>query len=870
MRPCLSSLLGAVTTLCAAVHAGDSQPADMFPFVISYDSPRNVVNMSHLLRAPAGADGRLRVSGDQFVNDRGPIRLHATNLTGAANFPTHEEAERLADRLARFGFNCVRLHYFDADYGNFMQPHEQGIIARDFRTRRRLDPERRDRQDYLIAALKKRGIYVNINLHVARTLDARDGFAPGNPWANKGVDAFDPRVIELEREYARDLLTHVNPYTKLPYTDDPCVALVELNNEDSIFNQYLSGGLDNLGQPYATIFRNLWNDWLLRKYGSSEKMRESWNITHQPLGDELIPEGTFDHPVAMDGTTWHFDALRGAQATTAPRPGALRLIVEASGDDYNPKLHRRVSVRAGQPYTVSFRIRRVVGEGQSDLGFGVADAVNGWRNLGLLRRFRVGRDWLDVTQSFNATADSDEATIQFTRFAPGEYELDRLSFRPGSNEPAFSEFRIEDGAMPLVRSTSCAPEPVHRDFYQFLVDTERTYWTSMRDYLVRELKVKAPISGTQMGYSPAFVQAELDYIDHHAYWCHPTVNANWSISNRAMVRAFGGCINGLSNIRVAGKPFTVSEYNHPYPIFYGAEGQLMLRAYGAFQGWNGVFEYTYNHRQEAEPDFNTYFFSIVARTDVLAHFPACAAMYLRGDVRESVRPLTVPLSQSDYFDGMCARRTPSVYAYDTGLPASQCLIQKIALDLTGKAPMAKPEQLATPPLAVSDTGELVWDTDGGKNGLWTVNTPNTKVMSGFADGRTVDLGDVSVTVGATRLGWATISLVSHDATGFGQDGKPARILLAATGLSHNSGATFTKGPGTLISSRGQDWGHGPVLCEGIPATIALPSPADRTACYALDSAGNRTARLEVGSRDGKALIRISPEFRTVWYEIEVK
>ena len=45
MRPCLSSLLGAVTTLCAAVHAGDSQLADMFPFVISYDSPRNVVNM---------------------------------------------------------------------------------------------------------------------------------------------------------------------------------------------------------------------------------------------------------------------------------------------------------------------------------------------------------------------------------------------------------------------------------------------------------------------------------------------------------------------------------------------------------------------------------------------------------------------------------------------------------------------------------------------------------------------------------------------------------------------------------------------------------------------------------------------------------
>lgn len=63
-----------------------------------------------------------------------------------------------------------------------MLPAQAGIVADDFRTRRRLDPVQRDRQDYLVAQLKKRGIYVNVNLHVARTLDARDGFAPGTPW----------------------------------------------------------------------------------------------------------------------------------------------------------------------------------------------------------------------------------------------------------------------------------------------------------------------------------------------------------------------------------------------------------------------------------------------------------------------------------------------------------------------------------------------------------------------------------------------------------------------------------------------------------------------------------------------------------------
>ena len=162
------------------------------------------------------------------VKDKGRVRLNATNLTGPANFPTHEEAERLAARLARFGFNCVRFHYMDGSYGNFMMPPEQGILALDPKSQRALDPARLERMDYLVAALKKRGIYINMNLHVARNLDERDGVAPGTPGANKGVDQFDERIISLEKEYARDLLSHVNQYTGMSYLKDPAVAVVEL------------------------------------------------------------------------------------------------------------------------------------------------------------------------------------------------------------------------------------------------------------------------------------------------------------------------------------------------------------------------------------------------------------------------------------------------------------------------------------------------------------------------------------------------------------------------------------------------------------------------------------------------------------------
>ena len=95
----------AKTFAAAALLMCAASAAEMFPFVPSYDSPENVVNMSHLLEAPAGKNGRIRVKDGHFVDDKGRVKLHATNLTGPSNFPTHEEAERLAARLARFGIN---------------------------------------------------------------------------------------------------------------------------------------------------------------------------------------------------------------------------------------------------------------------------------------------------------------------------------------------------------------------------------------------------------------------------------------------------------------------------------------------------------------------------------------------------------------------------------------------------------------------------------------------------------------------------------------------------------------------------------------------------------------------------------------------
>jgi len=528
-------------------------------------------------------------------------------------------------------------------------------------------------------------------------------------------------------------------------------------------------------------------------------------------------------------------------------------------------------VKKNQVYTLSFKVRRTEGDGETKLGLAGADARHGWRSLGLHQVIDVGRGWKKYTYSFSAADDSDKAQFQLTRFKVGTYEVDDLSFQTGAKSSFDASCRLEEGTIPVVKTGGYAPPPAIADFYQFLYDTEQSYWVGMYRYLKDELNVRSVVSGTQLNYSPSQIQAQLDYIDSHSYWCHPRdVGPNWRIVNEPMVQSMS-CIRGLAAQRGLGKPYTVSEYNHPFPNQYGAEGQPMLRAYGRLQGWDGVFEYTYNHEPGFEPDRNTYFFSMIARTDVLAHMPACAAIFLRGDVQEAKTTLVAATDYPAWFDRLVRTRAVAATIATAGFDARQTLLHKTAVDLSGRQgtdPAGVPQIPDDQKVLVSDTGELTWNVEQPGAGYWTVNTPNTKLFTGFPQGRTIELGGVTLAIGKTRLDWATVSLVSRHATGFGQSGRPANILLAATALAENKGMAFQPASkGTVALS---DWGHGPVCVEGVPATITLPADRARVQCFALDPRGNRKKPVAVEKSGSGAKIVLKPEYETVWYEIDVK
>lgn len=284
-----------------------------------------ILDFSHLLDAPAGKHGFVQVKDGHLAFEDGKrVRFLGFNIAARSNTPDHATAEKLAARFASLGVNVIRLHAADAPIGDeprsWSSCREAPLLDYEKGTSRLFNPEGLDRFDYLIAQLKARGIYLHIDLIVARPFLEGDGLDyPGSvPSCMKRYPMYNPRLIELQKEYTRELLCHVNPYTGLALKDDPAVMTVQINNEESAIKGNSGSDQGENMRPYREEVGRRFGDFLLRKYGSREALREAWTLEGIcSLGDDEDPaagtvrgiEGGFYQSVGEPMGSW--DAAEG-------------------------------------------------------------------------------------------------------------------------------------------------------------------------------------------------------------------------------------------------------------------------------------------------------------------------------------------------------------------------------------------------------------------------------------------------------------------------------------------------------------------------------------------------------------------------------
>jgi hypothetical protein len=834
MKPIIAFL--AIATAASA--------AEMFPFQLPWDdaSP-SITNISWLndksMPPVIVKDGHL-YAGEKR------LRIFGVNVCFGANFPDKEMAPKVAARMAKFGINCVRFHHMDM----FSAP--SGIFAKDGRT---LDAEQLDRLDWFIAKLKEHGIYANLNLHVSRTYpDRPKAEKKGNPDYDKGVDNYCAAMIALQRDYARDLLTHVNPYTGKSYAEEPAVALVEINNENALGFQWFAGEMDDLPTHYQEELESLWGAWISKKYSTDDAARKAWSEGARPAGAELYRSGGIP-----SAARWNFEQHGGAIQTHSEKDGVITVNVEKAGtESWHVQFNTSGIAIERTAYDVKLRVRAPK---EISLSIALQESRDPWKALGSAN-VKVGTDWREITATVTPSAaeEAGRLSISGLGLTPGVFEFSDFSLRSAAVDGSL--VRDEKGRVAMVKKRDLARTTTakQRDWQEFIWDTETVYWNGMRDFLKKELGVRAPIVGTQGAWSPGHVQAGMDVIDSHAYWQHPDFKGRgwnqdeWTVKNIPMSGAKdGGTLPALAAQRVAGKPFICTEYNHSAPNIYAAETFPIICAFAALQDWDGVFAFSYSHRAGdawSQEHFNN-FFDIDRHPVKMATLPGAVLSFRRGDVAPINSLITWQITpkkarhealksgpsfaqnlSSNLADSAFHGQISSTYVPDDGSPYEWRLVTTVA-DVPGMPP-----QLLFFPKTRS--AQLA-----SKRSVFAIGAVGT-----------TDAEGPGVVISGTGS-WASYQLT---AIGEAEIAKSKHILITATGAVENTDMRWKDAEKTSV---GRNWGKAPVLVEGPSAKIALPG-GGKFKAWALDERGQRRTEIPVA----QATLEIGPQWKTLWYEVE--
>lgn len=896
--------------LCMQSAAQEENFAPMFPFQPTHSAPDNITNVSKWTSGKnpeAGAEGFITARGDHFVdNDGHTRRFLGTNICFTGCFPSHEDADRVAEELTRYGINLVRLHYVHHAF----PPGKVYADSDSF-----IEPQQLEKFDYFFSALKKRGIYTYFQLNIARKFNANNGFenAEKLPFYNNGVDNFDAHMINLQKKFHSDILNHKNPYTGLRYKEDPGIAMMELSNENSIIYTWFSSKhrMPSLVEPYATDLKTMWNDFLKSKYADDAALKEAWLSGLDGDGHEYIADGIITAPV---NGSWGFqqDGMSKSEMTlleASPKDNLkgshfIRLSIDAVGATPNmPQFYRSgLKFTSMSPMCLKLKMRA---DRVCDVTVRFSQNHSPWQVAGLQSTVTLGRKWKEYEFNFTSNMDDNDVRLIISHFVPCQVEIADISCTSGMHYtwPRNESMKAMNISWPSKNEWSLLPQRA-MDFTEFLSTVELNYFRHLRSTLKNYIKPHQPFTGTQLHYGLNLPQAEMDFCDYHCYWTHPTFRGTWGEENcvvrdRALANGDGFPGSNLataSRSRVLGKPFTISEFDHPNLNPYSAEGNLMAAAQGAFQNWSAIIQFAWSHNTDFYRTVQNVIFDMCSATQKLVHLPACYSMFVRGDVRigtadtvyvqshtaaqeiQTIARNQNTVSPSWERNNMIASLT---LAYPSGRQVPECprlfnTMGRTVLRKDGDIPQSHRQAFENKEITNS-TGELVWNWQIADAGYFKVDSRATKVFTGYVRGRSFEYGGMTLIPGRSRMDWITLSLTKTQAVPSSQPTdvlSAGTYLLAATGVVHNTGAKILDiGSNNLScsSALGGSKGTGPVLCEGIDADIVLKGLAGRVECFALDPEGEVTSRVDVRENvSSDAVLHIEPKYRTVWYKLVIK
>lgn len=844
LAACLSGAAGAGEefTPFAIPAAANSESRAAYPpgKAIAVDSPRMNARNGHF-----------------YVGDT-RVKLWAVNLTFASCFPSHTDAEQLAARLSQAGVNCVRLHHMDM----FTWNGGRGIW--DAKDPKKLSAEALDRLDYLIDQLARKGIYSNVNLHVSRSHSKYVGLptVPGLEF-DKLIDIFTPQLVEAQKDYARQLLHHVNAYRKVKLADDPAVAIVEISNEDSMFFWGGKTNLRTLPEPYTGILRSQFIAWLKKQYGSTDKLAAAWNKQAAPRGENMIVDNAFANTRDLD-KNWPMEQHGGCAAKIVPasEKGAARIeIAQANDTEWHIQFQQRgLKFKSGEYYSLKFQARA---DQDRTIHYAASQTREPWKQLGLGGVVKLTNTWQTFTAGFTATETEDQARLSFSVGGSKiAVEFRDITLCPGGREGLLAEETLEAGNVALFGGGQTADR--EQDVYRFLAETEKAFWDGMYAYIKKDLGCSAMVTGTIVfGPLGLYGQSDMDFVDSHAYWQHPHFpgkpwdSGNWTVGQSAMIdNPAGATLFRMAAERLAGKPFTVTEYCHPAPNDFQAECVPELAAFGAAQDWDGLFLFDYGSVPNDER-FHSYF-DVGGNPAKWGFMSAGAAIFRGGAIAPLNKAKTVALTGATSPSAMVNALAAQYIKRDTNmLDVVRDVDKTVWQDMLENRFSVSLSPLSAPagPTAKGDMLTVLRWPHGIKQGVFEAMGPGAYVWVGR---RNADLSSSRISL--VNPAFAAVTMVCMDYLPMQQSKK---ILIAACGRCENTNMQFSADRRTV----GRNWGVAPVSIQPVEAVITCPTimTPGKWQLQPLGPDGvpigvSRELKVERGQR-----FTLDPKDKTMWY-----
>ena len=143
--------------------------------------------------------------------------------------------------------------------------------------------------------------------------------------------------------------------------------------------------------------------------------------------------------------------------------------------------------------------------------------------------------------------------------------------------------------------------------------------------------------------------------------------------------------------------------------------------------------------------------------------------------------------------------------------------------------------------------QITWTVEEDQ-GIYTVQGPGASVYVGHAE-RFSGASKGKVTITAPEFVALTVTPLEGSET----------ILVTACGRCENTGMQFSQDRRTV----GRNWGRAPVQIEPVDGRLVLPE--GRWTCHALAPDGATKRRVSIATVGDRTVLKLSPEYETMWY-----